>query len=86
MLKYFGYCKLVLPHRQLFELQMVSTSTSLAPNCQLKCHTSADSILDYGQYVILSTGNFLCFAPTGNSTMDFSTLPVNDGVVDSPPE
>ena len=59
MLKYFGYCKLVLPHRQLFELQMVSMSTSLALDCQLKCHASADSILDYGQYVILSTGNFL---------------------------
>ena len=86
MLKYFGYCKLALPHRQSFELQMVSTLTSLARDCQLKCHASADSILDYGQYVILSTGNFLCSAPTGNSTMDFSTLPVNDGVVDSPPE
>ena len=65
---------------------MVGTSTSLAPDCQLKCHASTDSILDYGQYVIFSTGNFLCSAPTGNSTMDFSTLPVKDGVVDSPPE
>ena len=65
---------------------MVSMSTSLAPDCQLKCHASADSILDYGQYVILSTRNFLCSAPTGNLTMDFSTLLVNDGVVDSPPE
>ena len=65
---------------------MVSASTSIPPNCQLKCHASADSILDYGQYVILSTGNFLCSAPTGNSTMDFSTLPVNDGVMDCPPE
>ena len=86
MLKYFGYCKFTLPHRQSFELQMVSMSTSLAPDCQLKCHAFADSILDYRQYVILSTGNFLCSAPTGNSTMDFSTLLVNDGVVDSPPE
>ena len=65
---------------------MVSASTSVPPDCQLKCHAFADSILDYGQYVILSTGNFLCSAPTGNSTMDFSTLPVNDGVVDSPLE
>ena len=77
---------LVLSNRQLFKLQMVSTSTSLAPDCQLKCHTSANSILHYGQYVILSIGNFLCFAQTGNSTMDFSTLPLNDEVVDSPPE
>ena len=65
---------------------MVSLSTSVPPDCQLKCHASVDSILDYRQYVILSTGNFLCSAPTGNSTMDFSTLPVNDRVVDSPPE
>ena len=86
MLKYFGYCKLALPHRQSFELQMVSMSTSLALDCQFKCHASADSILDYGQYVILSTGNFLCSAPTRNSTMDFSTLPVNNGIVDSPPK
>ena len=59
MLKYFGYCKLALLHRQSFELQGVSTSMSLAPDCQLKCHASADSILDYGQYVILSTGNLM---------------------------
>ena len=65
---------------------MVSTSTSLPPDCQLKCHASADSILDYGQYFIFSTRNFLCSAPTTNSTMDFSTLLVNNGVVDSPPE
>ena len=76
----------MLSNRQSFELQMVGTSTSLAPDCQLKCHASDDSILDYGQYVRLSTRNFLCSAPTGNSTMDFSTLPVNDGVLDSLPE
>ena len=76
----------MLPHRQSFELQMVSTSTSLAHDCQLKCHASANSIMDYGQYVILSTRNFLCSSPTRNLTMDFSTLPVNDRVVDSPPE
>ena len=76
----------MLSNRQSFELQMVSTSTSLVVDCQLKCHASVDSILDYEQYVILSTGNFLCSAPIRNSTMDFSTLPVNDGIVDSPPE
>ena len=65
---------------------MVSALTSVPLDCQLKCHASTDFILDYGQYVILSIGNFLCSAPTGNSTMDFSTLLVNDGVVDSPPE
>ena len=35
--------------------------------------------------MILSTGNFLCSAPTVNSTMDFSIKPIEEGVVDSPP-
>ena len=52
----------------------------------LSCQASKDSILDYGQYAILSTGNFLCFAPMLNSTMDFSGKHVEDGVVDSPQE
>ena len=42
--------------------------------------------MDYGQNVLLSTGNFLCSAPSVNSTMDFSKKPVEDGVVDSPLE
>ena len=58
---------------------------SIAPTLALRCQASADSILDYGQYVILSTGNFLCSAPTVNSTMDFSIKPIEEGVVDSPP-
>ena len=65
--------------------QMKSASGSTAPTLALPCQTSADSILDYGQYVILSTGNFLCSAPTVNSTMDFSVKHIEDGVVDSPP-
>lgn len=52
---------------------------------KLPCSASADSFLDYGQNAILSTGNFLCSAATANSTMDFSTNPMEDGVVDSPP-
>jgi hypothetical protein len=52
----------------------------------LPCRASEDSILDYGQYVILSTGNFMCSAPTINSTMDFAIKHIEDGVVDSPPE
>ena len=52
----------------------------------LPYQASEDSILDYGQYEILSTGNFLCSAPTLNSTMDFSGKRIEDGVVDSPPE
>ena len=34
--------------------------------------------------MILSTGNFLCSAPTVNSTMDFFVKHIEDGVVDSP--
>ena len=42
-----------------------------------------DSIMDYGQHVLLSTGNFLCSAPSLNSTMDFSKKRMEDEVVDS---
>ena len=42
--------------------------------------------MDYGQNIVLSTGNFLCSAPSMNSTMDFSKKRVEDGVVDSPIE
>uniref|UniRef100_A0A7I4CWF0 Uncharacterized protein n=1 Tax=Physcomitrium patens TaxID=3218 RepID=A0A7I4CWF0_PHYPA len=53
---------------------------------RLQCEVSADSIMDYGHNVLLSTGNFLCSAPSVNSTMDFSKKLVDDGVVDSPLE
>ena len=65
--------------------QMEIASGSIAPTLALLCQASVDSILDYGQYVILSTGNFLFSAPTVNSTMDFSVKPIEEGVVDSPP-
>ena len=42
--------------------------------------------MDYGQNILLSTGNFLCSAPSVNLTMDFSKKPVEDGMVDSPIE
>ena len=64
------------------EIASGSTAPTFALPCQL---ASTDSILDYGQYVILSTRNFLCSAPTVNSTMDFSVKPIKEGVVDSPP-
>ena len=51
-----------------------------------QCKASAESIIDYGQNIVLSTGNFLCFAPSVNSTMDFSKKRVEDGVVDNPIE
>ena len=56
------------------------------PDGGLSCQASEDSILDYGQYAILSMGNFLCTTPTLNSTMDFLGMHVEDGVEDSPPE
>ena len=67
----------------MFQMEIASGSTE--PLLALPCQASADSILDYGQYVILSTGNFLCSVPTVNSTMDFSVKPIEEGVVDSPP-
>ena len=39
--------------------------------------------MDYGQNIVLNTGNFLASAPLMNSTMDFSKKRVEDGVVDS---
>ena len=65
--------------------QMEIASGSIAPTVALPCQASADSILDYEQYVIFSTGNFLYSAPMVNSTMDFSVKPIEEGVVDSPP-
>ena len=52
----------------------------------LQCKASAESIMDYGQNIFLSTGNFLYSTPWVNSTMDFSKKRVEDGVVDSPIE
>ena len=51
-----------------------------------QCEAFAESIMDYGQNIVLSTGNFLCSVPSMNSTMDFSKKRVEDGVVDSPIE
>ena len=67
-----------------FQMEIALGST--APTLALPCQASADSILDYGQYVILSMGNFLCSAPTINSAMNFSVKPIEEGVVDSPPD
>ena len=51
-----------------------------------QCEASTKSIMDYGQNIVLSTGNFLCSTPSMNSTMDFSKKQVEDGVVDTPIE
>ena len=52
-----------------------------------KCTASADSFSDYGQFAISQSGlgHIMFSAATAQSTMDFSTMPVEDGVVDSPP-
>ena len=63
--------------------EKVSSSTM---DGSFPCQASKDSVFDYGQYEILSMGNFLCSAPTMVSTMDFSAKHVEDGVVDSPLE
>ena len=66
----------------------VSRSVSDSDNYfDFRCAASADSILDYGQYAISQsgTGHIMYSAATAQSTMDFSTKPINDGVVDSPP-
>ena len=49
----------------------------------LQCKASAESIIDYGQNIVLNMENFLCSAPSVNSTIDFSKKQVEDGVVDS---
>ena len=53
---------------------------------RLQCKVFADSIMDYGQNILLSTRNFLCSAPSVNSTIDFSKKRIDNGVVDSPLE
>lgn len=52
-----------------------------------KCTASADSFSDYGQFAISQSGlgHIMFSAATAQSTMDFSMTPVDDGVVDSPP-
>ena len=53
----------------------------------LRCAPFADSFFDYGQFAISQSGlgHIMYSAATAQSTMDFSILPVDDGVVDSPP-
>ena len=52
-----------------------------------KSVASVDSFSDYGQFAISQSGlgHIMFSAATARSTMDFSMLPVDDGVVDSPP-
>ena len=51
------------------------------------CTASVDSVMDIWAYAISqhSKGNLLYSTPTTQSTMDYSSMAVEDGVVDSPP-
>lgn len=53
----------------------------------MKCAPSADSFSDYGQFSIsqCGLGYIMYSAATAQSTMDYSIMPIDDGVVDSPP-
>ena len=55
-------------------------------DCALRCAPSADSFSGYGQFAISQSGlgHIMYSAATAQSTMDFSILPVDDGVVDNP--
>ena len=52
-----------------------------------KSTASHDSFSDYGQFAISQSavGHIMYSAKTAQSTMDFSVMPIDDGVVDSPP-
>ena len=52
-----------------------------------KSTASHDSFSDYGQFAISQSavGHIMYSAKTTQSTMEFSVMPLDDGVVDSPP-
>ena len=55
-------------------------------DCALRCAPSADSFSDYKQFAISQSGlgHIMYSAATAQSTLDFSIMPVDEGVVDSP--
>jgi len=55
--------------------------------CDCKCATSAHSFSDYGQFDISkgALGHIMYSAKTAQSTMDYLSIPIDDGVVNSPP-
>lgn len=67
-------------------LQDLPTCSVLVSGSQHQCVASNDSILDYGQYAISRSGlgNNMYSTATAQSTMDYSVLPIDAGVVDSP--
>ena len=79
-------------------MSLIATVSLLSPQafvlrsrtCDSKrdvCTASVDLVMDIGAYAILqhNKGNLLYSAPTAQSTMDYSSMAVEDGVVDSPP-
>jgi hypothetical protein len=59
----------------------------LGMGCDNKSTASVDSFSDYGQFAISQSGlgHIMYSAATARSTMDFSAMPVDYGVEDSPP-
>ena len=55
--------------------------------CGILSAASADSYSDYGQFAISQSGlgHIMYSAMTTRSTIDFSAKPIEDGVVNSPP-
>ena len=58
-----------------------------AINSENKCTASTDSFSDYRQFTVFQSGmgHIMYSAATAWSTMDYSVMPVDDSVVDSPP-
>jgi len=52
-----------------------------------KCAAFVDSFSNYGQFRVSKSGmgHIMYSTATARSTMDYSTMPVDDGVVNSPP-
>ena len=79
------WCAIILWHLFEFVVNALFFQSFPLSTIVFPCATSDNSFLEYGPNAIFSIGNFLCSTTTANSTIDFSTKPVEDGVVDSPP-
>ena len=68
-------------------IQVLHSFSDMDNDFDYRCAASADSIMDYGKYAILQSGlgHIMYSVATAHSTMDFSMKPIDDGVVDSPP-
>ena len=71
----------------LLSLQVVVLRSRTCNSKRDVCTASVDSVMDIGAYAFSQhiKGNLLYSAPTAQSTMDYLSKAVDDGVVDSPP-